>query len=46
MFCGSAIVNVCTGGVKNQLSSRLAVTAAATAGQKPPTTATPTTPTR
>ena len=43
MFCGSSIVNVCTGGVKNQLSSRLATTAAATAGQNPPTTATATT---
>ena len=45
-FCGSAIVSVCTGRVKYQLSSRLEVTAASTAGQNPPTTATATTATR
>ena len=43
---GSAIVSVCSGFVKYQLSSRLAVTAPRTAGQKPPTTAIATTATR
>jgi len=42
----SAIVSVCTGGVKYQLTSRLAITAANTAGQNPPITATATTATR
>ena len=42
----SAIVSVCTGGVKYQLTSRLAITAATTAGQNPPITATATTATR
>jgi len=37
---GASIVQVCTGGVKNQLSSRPAVIAASTAGQKPPTSVT------
>ena len=45
-FRGSAIVKVCSGSVKYQFSSRLAVTAASTAGQKPPTTAMTTTATR
>ena len=43
---GSAIVNVCSGAVKNQFSRRQAPTAATTAGQKPPTTVTATTATR
>ncbi len=45
-LCGSAIVSVCTGGVKYQFSKTLAVTAASTAGQKPPTMAIATTTTR
>ena len=45
-FFGSWMVNVCSGGVKYQLSSRLAATAASTAGQKPPMTVTATTATR
>ena len=45
-FLGSAMVNVCSGSVKNQLSSRLAATAASTAGQNPPTTVIVTTATR
>ena len=40
------VVSVCTGGVKYQLTSRLAMTAATTAGQNPPMTATATTATR
>ena len=43
---GSAMVSVCSGLVKYQFSSRLAVSAASTAGQKPPTTAMATTATR
>jgi hypothetical protein len=39
-------VNVCSGAVKYQLSSRQALTAASTAGQKPPMTVTATTKTR
>ena len=46
MLRGSAIVSVCSGRVKYQLSSRLAVIAASTAGQNPPTIATATTATR
>ena len=46
MLRGSAMVRVCRGLVKYQLSSRLAVIAASTAGQKPPTIATATTATR
>ncbi len=46
MLRGSAIVSVCSGRVKYQLSSRLAVIAASTAGQKPPMIATATTATR
>ena len=45
-FFGSAIVKVCSGWVKYQFSSRLAATAANTAGQNPPTTVTATTATR
>ena len=45
-FFGSAIVKVCSGSVKYQFSSKLAATAANTAGQKPPTTVTATTATR
>ncbi len=45
-FLGSAMVSVCSGAVKYQLSSRQAATAANTAGQKPPTTVTATTATR
>jgi hypothetical protein len=41
-----SIVKVCTGGVKNQFSSRLAATAASTADQNPPAIATATTATR
>ena len=40
------MVNVCSGSVKYQFSSRQAATAANTAGQKPPTTVTQTTATR
>ena len=43
---GSAIVNVCSGSVKYQFSSRQAATAANTPGQKPPTTVAATTSTR
>ena len=43
---GSAMVSVCSGGVKYQFSSRLARMAASTAGQKPPTSAMATTATR
>ncbi len=43
---GSPIVNVCSGGVKYQFSSRLDATAVSTAGQNPPTTAVVTTATR
>ena len=43
---GLSMVNVCSGGVKYQLSSRLAEAAASTAGQKPPITASATTATR
>ena len=45
-FFGSAMVKVCSGAVKYQFSSRLAATAANTAGQNPPTTVTATTATR
>ena len=45
-FRGWSMVSVCTGGVKYQLTSRLAPIAPATAGQKPPTTAMATTTTR
>ena len=40
------MVNVWIGSVKYQLSSRLAATAASTAGQKPPSTVIATTATR
>ena len=43
---GSPMVNVCRGGVRYQLSSRHAATAASTAGQKPPITVTVTTASR
>ena len=43
---GLSMVNVCSGGVKYQLSSRLAAAAPRTAGQKPPITASATTATR
>ena len=43
---GCWMVNVCSGSVKYQFSSRLAVTAASTAGQNPPTTVIVTTATR
>ena len=43
---GSAIVNVCSGAVKNQFSSKQAATEARTAGQKPPITVIATTATR
>ena len=45
-FLGSAIVNVCSGAVKYQFSSRQAPIAANTAGQNPPMTVTATTTTR
>jgi hypothetical protein len=45
-FRGSAIVNVCSGLVKYQLSSRQAPIAASTAGQNPPMTVIATTATR
>ena len=41
-FSGSAMVNVCTGGVKNQLRSRLPNTRRSRAGHSPPISATPT----
>ena len=43
---GLSMVNVCSGGVKYQLSRRLAEAAPSTAGQKPPITASATTATR
>ena len=43
MFSPSLIVNVYSGGVKYQLTSRKPLTAAASAGQRPPTAETPTT---
>ncbi len=46
MFAGASIVQVCSGGVKYQLSSRPAATAAATAGQNPPMIVTAITTTR
>ncbi len=43
---GCAMVKVCSGSVKYQLSRRLAATAASTAGQNPPRTVIVTTATR